>query len=187
MLRSLVGSEMCIRDSPKKGPNIERRFVLSGFNESEMNDIHRAVAKLGDMASGSQPRAVILKSDRDGDLPLDCTHVLIPGIPQNFKALCGLVSERFIVNPVYVFNSLEAGFWLDEQETNHLRYTPSPLSHHRFAIVMSDRTPEERDLKDRVRTIIELGKGTVVSSQASSTDGVIIITSGRDILNFCMK
>ena len=171
-------------NNPKRGPLIERRFVLSGFTAAEMVDIEKAVSKLASM-NEKQSQAVILQSDRDGDLPPECTHVLIPGIPTNFKALCGLVSERWIINPTYIFSSLEAGFWLDEREANHLHYTPSPLAHHRFAIQMPDRTAEERDMRERIRKIIELGKGTVVHSAAH--DGVIVINSGRDILNFCMK
>eukprot|EP00744_Colponema_vietnamica_P016080 GILI01022550.1.p1 GENE.GILI01022550.1~~GILI01022550.1.p1 ORF type:complete len:421 (+),score=54.98 GILI01022550.1:134-1264(+) len=165
--------------NPTRGLDIERRFILSGLTDDDRQRIHTAVARLGQ-------KAEVLDLGVDAAPPKSCTHVVIPGQPESFKALCGLVSGRWLLTPQYIFDSYDAGYWLNEADANGVRCQPLPLKDQKFLVPAPQQaTPDALSMKARLEFIVQYGEGILVDSARGS--GIVIIQSGDDILNYCLR
>ncbi|CCW65236.1 unnamed protein product [Phytomonas sp. EM1] len=172
--------------NPKRGSALPRRFIFTGLKETEPERLREAVADLGE-------NAVVLNGDLDEAPPFSTTHVVLRGTPRSVKALCGVVSGKWLVPPEYIYNSHEAGFWLDEYEEGGLRIFPPPLKCQRFLL-----TVEHDGIREKLVQVIEYGGGEVIRSSASRPPstaaskqwiekGVVVIASGDDLLRYATQ
>lgn len=162
---------------PKRGPELERRFMVTALDEGERQRVYQAVHQL-------RYRAAMVESDSSDVLPETVTHVVTPGTPRSMKALCALVSGRWVVPPSYILNSLAAGYWLDEYEEGCLRIYPLPLERGRFLLAM-----DAGEVRDLVSKVIEFGRGEVLphTSRVQVSDGIVVIQSAQQLLDHCMR
>ncbi|KAK7196328.1 kinetoplastid kinetochore protein 4 [Novymonas esmeraldas] len=181
--------------NPKRGAVLQRRFIFTGLKDDEPQRLASAIAAVGDGAAA-------LASDLDEPPPSSATHIVLRGTPRSVKALCGVVSGKWLVSPEYVFNSEQSGFWLDELEEGGLRIFPPPLRCQRFLL-----TIEHPSIRAKLAQVIEYGGGEVLpfsggggadkrlnnnSSGSSGSGGtlaqdVIVITSGDDLLRYATQ
>ncbi|KAG5484958.1 hypothetical protein LSCM1_07034 [Leishmania martiniquensis] len=170
--------------NPKRGATLPRRFIFTGLKDNEPERLATAIAALGDDAAA-------LASDLDEPPPSSTTHIVLRGTPRSVKALCGVVSGKWLVSPEYVYNSQHSGFWLDELEEGGLRIFPPPLKCQRFLL-----TVEHPSIRAKLAQVIEYGGGEVVPNgvdkRGTSTgdlvaQGVIVITSGDDLLRYATQ
>ncbi|AIN96099.1 hypothetical protein LPMP_100300 [Leishmania panamensis] len=170
--------------NPKRGSTLPRRFIFTGLKDHEPQRLASAIAAVGDDAAA-------LASDLDEPPPSSTTHIVLRGTPRSVKALCGVVSGKWLVSPEYVYNSQQSGFWLDELEEGGLRIFPPPLKCQRFLL-----TVEHPSIRAKLAQVIEYGGGEVLPSgsgkhgaSAGSTvaQDVIVITSGDDLLRYATQ
>ncbi|GET86446.1 hypothetical protein, conserved [Leishmania tarentolae] len=170
--------------NPKRGAVLPRRFIFTGLKDNEPQRLASAIAAIGDDAAA-------LASDLDEPPPTSTTHIVLRGTPRSVKALCGVVSGKWLVSPEYVYNSHQSGFWLDELEEGGLRIFPPPLKCQRFLL-----TVEHPSIRAKLAQVIEYGGGEVLPSGsdqrgpgASGTvaQDVIVITSGDDLLRYATQ
>lgn len=167
--------------NPKRGPQLPRRFIFTGLKDDEPARLREAIESIGE-------DAVALSGDYDEPPPMHTTHIVVRGTPRSVKALCGVVSGKWLVPPEYIYNSAQAGFWLDEFEEDGLRIFPPPLKCQRFLL-----TVEQDGIRQKLAQVIEYGGGEVIpcaSSGASrqwTEQGVVVITSGDDLLRYATQ
>lgn len=167
--------------NPKRGAVRPRFFVLTGLTEKERADVKEAVAAIAAVGQ----HGVVMESDREELPPFVATHIIVRGPPRSVKALCGVVASKWLVQPEYIFASREAGFWLDEHDEGGLLCFPPPLKCQRFLLTMPDRL-----VKEKLEQVIEYGGGEVVRPAhdgRSYDQGVVVITSGDDLLRFVTR
>jgi hypothetical protein len=153
---------------------MERRFVTSTLDERDRLDVYQGVAQL-------RQGAKMIESDGSDTLPDEVTHVVVRGAPRSMKALCALVSARYIVSPQYIANSVSAGFWLDEMEESAIRIHPPPLEGQRFVLTM-----EPGAFRDLIERVIVFGGGHLASRQHRQGDGSVMIANPQQLLDYCM-
>ncbi|CAJ1986706.1 kinetoplastid kinetochore protein 4 [Leishmania donovani] len=170
--------------NPKRGAMLPRRFIFTGLKDHEPQRLVSAIAAVGDDAAA-------LASDLDEPPPSSTTHVVLRGTPRSVKALCGVVSGKWLVSPEYVYNSQQSGFWLDELEEGGLRIFPPPLKCQRFLL-----TVEHPSIRAKLAQVIEYGGGEVLPSGSDKrgpsagdnvAQDVIVITSGDDLLRYATQ
>lgn len=173
--------------NPKRGAALPRRFIFTGLKDDEPLRLAEAIAAIGGDAAA-------LASDLDEPPPTSTTHVVLRGTPRSVKALCGVVSGKWLVSPEYVYNSEQSGFWLDELEEGGLRIFPPPLRCQRFLL-----TVEHPSIRAKLAQVIEYGGGEVLPGGASTRNAgvggggggvaqdVIVITSGDDLLRYATQ
>lgn len=165
---------------PQRGLAFARRFIFTGLKDNETDALRAAIEAIGDEAE-------VIAGGLDEPPPLSCTHILVRGTPRSVKALCGLVSGKWLVPPDYVFRSQQQGFWLDEYEEGGLRVSPPPLKGQRFLLSV-----DPTGIREKLAQVIEYGGGEVVTGHAAgvrpwTAEGVIVITSGDDLLRYAMQ
>lgn len=163
---------------PKRGAVQPRYFITTSLTEKERNSVMEAIQKLGQ-------RAVLVDNKVDEILPLNTTHIVLRGPPRSVKALCGVVSSKWLVQPSYVFDSLGAGFWLDEEVEGGLRYFPPPLRCQRFLLTMPEGV-----VKTMLQRVVEFGGGEVVGTKrngSSNDQDVVVVSSGDELLRFAIS
>ena len=161
--------------NPTRGPVMERRFILTGLSESEAQRCSAAILQIGQMAQ-------LVASQQEEPPPMSVTHVVVRGMPRSLRALCGVVSGKWIVSPEYIYDSLSSGFWLDERDEGALRCYPPPLLHHRFLVSI-----DSEGTRSRIEQVIEYGGGEIVKGSGRVADGVIVIKSGDELLTLAMS
>ncbi|KAG5510686.1 hypothetical protein GH5_06902 [Leishmania sp. Ghana 2012 LV757] len=170
--------------NPKRGAPLPRRFIFTGLKDNEPQRLATAIAALGDDAAA-------LASDLDEPPPSSTTHIVLRGTPRSVKALCGVVSGKWLVSPEYVYNSEHSGFWLDELEEGGLRIFPPPLKCQRFLL-----TVEHPSIRAKLAQVIEYGGGEVLPTSTDTrgtsaadtvAQDVIVITSGDDLLRYATQ
>lgn len=160
--------------NPKRGSNSFRNFIFSGIGGDDRVRLASAISKL--------TNARLVECDASDTLPSLVTHVITPGAAiRSFKALCALVSTKYVVTPQYVLDSARAGYWLEELDFDSSAFFPTrPLDQHQFLVVMDD--PSLRDLVVRV---ITYGGGTVLhSARKTIADEVVVIKSPQELLDY---
>lgn len=162
--------------NPKRGALTERRFVVTGLTDSQRESLAKAVAQLG-------LGAVMVEADSD-TLPPEVTHVIMVGSPRSVKALCALVSSKFIVSPDYIYHSLENGFWLDELSEGALRIQPAPLAGKKFLLTM-----REEKTRSLMADVIRYGQGVVLSHNGGHnvSKDVVVFDTAQSLLDFCTQ
>ncbi|KAG5488371.1 uncharacterized protein JKF63_07966 [Porcisia hertigi] len=170
--------------NPKRGALLSRRFIFTGLKDDEPQRLTSAIAAVGGDAAA-------LVSDLDEPPPHSTTHIVLRGTPRSVKALCGVVSGKWLVSPEYIYNSQESGFWLDELEEGGLRIFPPPLRCQRFLL-----TIEHPSIRAKLAQVIEYGGGEVLPSGSDKrgtgtsnavAQDVIVITSGDDLLRYATQ
>lgn len=159
--------------NPKRGPLLPRRFIFTGLKDPEPERLEAAIDAIGE-------DAMALAGDLDEPPPFSTTHIVVRGTPRSVKALCGVVAGKWLVPPEYITNSRAAGFWLDEFEEGGLRLFPPPLKCQRFLLSI-----EHAGIREKIAQVIEYGGGEVVTG--SSSQGVVVITSGDDLLRYATQ
>ncbi|CBZ24345.1 conserved hypothetical protein [Leishmania mexicana MHOM/GT/2001/U1103] len=170
--------------NPKRGAMLPRRFIFTGLKDHEPQRLVSAIAAVGEDAAA-------LASDLDEPPPSSTTHIVLRGTPRSVKALCGVVSGKWLVSPEYVYNSQQSGFWLDELEEGGLRIFPPPLKCQRFLL-----TVEHPGIRAKLAQVIEYGGGEVLASGSDKrgpgagdtvAQDVVVITSGDDLLRYATQ
>jgi hypothetical protein len=162
--------------NPKRGNAGPRRFIFTGLKDGEPQRLTTAIAGVGDDAA-------VLASELDEVPPPSTTHIVLRGTPRSVKALCGVVSGKWLVSPEYIFNSRESGFWLDEVEEGGLRVFPPPLQGQRFLL-----TVEHDGIRAKLAQVVEYGGGEVLPAYTGTVaQDVVVITSGDDLLRYATE
>ncbi|KPI88101.1 hypothetical protein ABL78_2788 [Leptomonas seymouri] len=162
--------------NPKRGNAGPRRFVFTGLKDGEPQQLVAAVTEVGDDAA-------VLASELDEVPPTSTTHIVLRGTPRSVKALCGVVSSKWLVSPEYILNSLDSGFWLDEVEEGGMRIFPPPLQGQRFLL-----TVEHSGIRAKLAQVIEYGGGEVLPVNSGKVaQDVVVITSGDDLLRYATE
>ena len=162
--------------NPKRGNAGPRRFIFTGLRDGEPQRLAAAIAGVGDDAA-------VLASEMDEVPPTSTTHVVLRGTPRSVKALCGVVSAKWLVSPEYILNSQESGFWLDEMDEGGLRIFPPPLQGQRFLLTIG-----HEGIRARLAQVIAYGGGEVLPSNSGKVaQDVVVITSGDDLLRYATQ
>jgi hypothetical protein len=160
--------------NPKRGSNSFRNLILSGVSNDERDTISQAIANL--------TNARLVGSDASDTLPSLVTHVVTPGGGlRSFKALCALVSAKYVVTPQYVLDSARAGYWLEELDFTTSHFIPiKPLEHQQFLVAMEDAS-----LCDLVKRVIVYGGGHVIhTARKTIADDVVVIKGAQELLDY---
>jgi hypothetical protein len=169
-----------IPHNPLRGAIMERRFTFTGFTPFKKEQLGLMVASIGDKAS-------VVESGADEPPAHSVTHVVVPERPQSVKALCALVTGKWVVTEAYLKESMRLGFWANEENVDGcLKAVDSyPLRNQE---VMLMGVPEGA-IRDALQMTVEYGEGRVVPDNYTNrrnSHKYIIITSGADIVNLCL-
>ena len=164
--------------NPLRGALMERHFTLSGFTPEQKQRIAEYIKTVGD-------RAQVVECYADEPPPTSVTHVVVPDRPQSVKALCALVSGRWIVNENYIRESVKLGFWANEENTQGtIRCPDYPLRGQEVLLL----GVENQTIYDALKMTVEYGEGRVVPDSWTSRKNrskYLIISSGSDIVRIC--
>jgi hypothetical protein len=111
--------------------------------------------------------------------------VVVPDRPQSVKALCALVTGRWVVTPAYLQESARLGFWAHEDSVaGSMRYANYPFRQEHVMLQLPDGP-----IRDALRLTVEYGEGIVVENNAANRRraNYIVVTSGSDIVNLCKE
>lgn len=164
--------------NPQRGPIQPRRFVFTGLGEAEVRELQAAVDAIGQDAR-------VLLCPYDAPPPLETTHVVVRGTPKSVKAMCAVVSGRWLVAPEYILRSRDVGFWLDEVEEGGLHIYPPPLRGVRFLM-----TKMNAMIAEKLREVILYGEGEVEEPGVSGDGydpGVMVVSCGDDLLRYATQ
>lgn len=164
--------------NPQRGPQHRRNFIFTGLKAAEVKELEDHIAALGGDSS-------VVSCGFDCPPPPIVTHVVLRGTPCSVKALCCLVSGRWLVSPDYIVRSAAAGFWLDEEKEGGKLVSPPPLRYQRFLV-----TEKDAIIREKLEMVIKYGDGEVIATQPSEVPGgkrerdVVVIASGDDLLQY---